>query len=91
MTVQRRQADSREQIAPAGTTLDMPAILPDRHARSVSEHARSNVHGCQLLEEQLGSIRDVHLSDLCLVLARPALERLLGEVSMCKLASYSRR
>lgn len=54
--------------------------LADGHARPIREHARSDIHRLQLLEEQLGSVRHVNLRDLGLVLARTALERLLGEV-----------
>lgn len=58
--------------------------LPDRDARPIREHPGGDVHGLELLEEELRGVRDVHLRDLRLVLARPALERLLGEVSARK-------
>lgn len=33
------------------------------------DHAGSDVHGLELLEEQLGRVRDLHLRDLGLVAA----------------------
>lgn len=56
-------------------------VLPDRRARPVSEHSGGNVHRLELLEQELGRIRDVNLRNLGLVLAWPALERLLGKVA----------
>lgn len=54
--------------------------LTDGNTRPVREHPRGDVHGLQLLEEELRGVRDVHLRDLRLVLAGPALERLLGQI-----------
>ncbi len=54
--------------------------LSHRDPRSLSVHPCSNVHRCQLLEEQFRRIRNVHLRDPRLVLARPALERVPLEV-----------
>lgn len=56
-------------------------VLPDRRAGPVSEHPGCNVHRLELLEQELGRIRDVDLRNLGLVLAWPALERLLGKVA----------
>lgn len=56
--------------------------LSNRNAGPISEHARGNVHGCQLLEEQLSSVGNEHLRNPGLVLARPALEALPAEVSV---------
>jgi hypothetical protein len=58
------------------------AGLTNRYPRPVGEHARRNVHGRQLLEEQLGRVGDVHLRDARLVLAGSALEGLLAEVAV---------
>ena len=63
----------------SGPTLD-PLRLSDCDARSLRVHPGSDVHGGQLLEEQLGRVRDVHLRNLGFVLARPAFERGLLEV-----------
>lgn len=54
--------------------------LSDGDARSLSVHPSRNVHRSQLLEEQLGCIRNVHLRDPRLVLARPAFKRILLEI-----------
>lgn len=50
--------------------------LADTNTRPVGEHACGNVHGSQLLEEQLGRVWDVNLRDLGLVSTWSALERL---------------
>jgi hypothetical protein len=54
--------------------------LTNRHARAVREHAAGDVHGLQLLEEELGGVRDVDLGDLRFVLARSALKGLVRQV-----------
>jgi hypothetical protein len=54
--------------------------LSDGGTGSVGEHASSNVHRLELLEQELGCVWDMDLSNLCLVLARTALKRLLGKV-----------
>lgn len=54
----------------------------DWNTRSLGEHSGSNIHRCQLLEEQLGSIRNMDLWDLRLILAGSALERLGGEFAV---------
>lgn len=51
--------------------------LPNRHARPVGEHTGRYVHRRQLLEEQLGRIRNMNLRDPMLVIAQPALEKTL--------------
>lgn len=50
------------------------AFSTNRDARSSGEHSGRNIHGCQLLEEKFGGIRNVNLRDLGLVLARSAFE-----------------
>jgi hypothetical protein len=75
--------------SPPWESLSPPlAASADRHARPVGEHARRNVHRLQLLEQQLGRVRDVDLRNLGLVLAGAALERLLGEVPKNILAVF---
>ena len=54
----------------------------NRNPRPVGEHARRDVHGRQLLEQQLGRVGNVHLRDARLVLAGPALEGLLAQVAV---------
>lgn len=63
--------------------------LSDGDPRSLSVHPSRNVHRCQLLEEQLGCIRNVHLRDPRLVLARPAFKRILLEVPDVKVSKGS--
>lgn len=51
-------------------------LLADRlvthtETRAVREHARSNVHGEQFLEEKLGGVGNVNLGDARLVVAGP--------------------
>lgn len=60
--------------------------LSDRNTRPTCEHPCSNVHGLKLLEQKFGRIRDVYLSDLGLVFARAALERLLREVPVAHIS-----
>lgn len=64
--------------------------LPHRCAGAVSKHAAGNVHGLQLLEQELGCVWDVNLSNLGLVLARPAFKRLVGQVPIVLLLVISR-
>lgn len=65
------------------------AALTDGHARATGEHSCRNVHSLELLEEKLGGIGDVDLSNLGLVLARAALERLLRKVATsCQLGEW---
>lgn len=59
--------------------------LSDRNARPVGEHARGNIHGRQLLEEQLGSVGNKHLRNSGLVLARSTLKALPAEVPVCSM------
>ena len=54
--------------------------LSDGNTRPLSVHPGRNIHRSQLLEEQLGCIRNVHLRDPRLVLARPTFERILLEI-----------
>lgn len=56
--------------------------LADTDTRPVGEHASSNVHRRQLLEEQLGRVWNVHLRDLGLVSAWSALKRLCVEFAI---------
>lgn len=63
----------------------MAHLLPDTVSTALGVHPRRDVHTCQLLEEQLRSVRDVDLRDLGLVLTRTALELVALEVSkICK-------
>lgn len=62
--------------------------LADTDTRPVGEHAGCNVHRRQLLEEQLGRVRDVHLRDLGLVSAWSALERLCVEFAVITSVTY---
>jgi hypothetical protein len=55
-------------------------LLASKHSslvRSLSVQPRRNIHRSQLLEKQLGRIRDVDLGDLVLVVACLAFERVL--------------
>lgn len=58
------------------------AALADRHARAAGKHSCRNVHSLELLEEKLGGIGDVDLSNLGLILAGAALEGLLRKVAI---------
>ena len=53
--------------------------LTNRNTTPIREHPSRNVHGRQLLEEQLSSVRNDNLRNLCLVLARSALELALAQ------------
>ena len=53
--------------------------LTNRNTTPIREHPSRNVHGRQLLEEQLGSVRNDNLRDLGLVLARSALKLALAQ------------
>jgi hypothetical protein len=48
-----------------------------RNPRAIGEHPSGNVHGGQLLEQQLGGIGDVDLRDTMLVVAKTTLEKTL--------------
>ena len=54
----------------------------DTDTRPIGEHASSDVHRRQLLDEQLGRVWDVHLRDLGLVSAWSALKRLCVEFAI---------
>lgn len=79
-------AAKSEKNQPTGYSAVHPCLtIPsssDRNARTVCEHARGDVHGRQLLEQQFGGIGNEYLGDPGLVLAGSALERLLGKVSV---------
>lgn len=49
--------------------------------RAIREHARSNVHGHELLEEQLRRVRDLDLRDALLVMAGAAFVQALLDLS----------
>lgn len=51
----------------------------DADTTTLGVHARCHVHGCELLEHELGGVWDDDLCDLGLVLARSALELVLLE------------
>ena len=55
--------------------------LSDSDSGSFRIHPCRNVHCCQLLEKQLGRIWHVDLRNLGLVLARPAFERILLQIT----------
>jgi len=57
------------------------SLLPDRDTTSLGVHPGRNIHGCQLLEQKLGRVRQDNLRDFRLVLARSALELVLLERS----------
>lgn len=48
-----------------------------RNPRAIGEHPSGNVHGGQLLEQQLGGVGDVDLRDTVLVVAKTTLEKAL--------------
>ena len=54
------------------------------HAKTASggEHARCDIHACQLLEEQLRRIRYLDLGDLGLIVARAAFVQALFDLSI---------
>ena len=54
------------------------------HAQSgaISEHASSNVHSEEFLEEEFGSVRDVDLGDAGLVVAGAAFVETLFELTV---------
>lgn len=54
--------------------------LTDCDTGSFGVHARCNVHGGELLEQQFGSVRNVDLGDLRFVPAGTAFEGILFEV-----------
>ena len=47
---------------------------------TANEYSRHNAHGHKLLEEQLGGVRDVNLTELGLVVTVSAIECLLAEI-----------
>ena len=68
--------------------LDLLSMLSsDADTTTLGVHARGYVHGCKLLEHELGSVRDDDLCDLGLVLARSALELVLLERAGSRLAN----
>lgn len=68
-------------FSPIWTSL-LTCLLSDRYAGAAREHPCCNVHGLQLLEEQLGGVGDVDLGNLGFVLAGAAFEGLLREVAV---------
>lgn len=48
--------------------------LPNRNARPARKHSCRDIHGLQLLEQELRGIGDMNLRNLSLVLAWPAFE-----------------
>lgn len=48
------------------------SLVSHAQARSSGKHASGDVHRHELLEEQLGGVRDLNLRDARLVVARPA-------------------
>jgi hypothetical protein len=47
-------------------------LVTHAEAGAVCEHAGSNIHGEQFLEEEFGSVRNVDLRDARLIMARSA-------------------
>jgi hypothetical protein len=47
-------------------------LVTHAEAGTVREHAGSNVHGEQFLEEEFGSVRNMNLRDARLIVARTA-------------------
>jgi len=62
-------------------------LSSDADTTTLGVHARGHVHGCKLLEHELGSVWDDDLCDLGLVLARSALELVLLERAGSRLAN----
>ena len=54
-------------------------LSSDADTTTLGVHARGHVHGCKLLEHELGGVWDDDLCDLGLVLARSAFELVLLE------------
>ena len=70
------------------TTVEPHSVMPaagslssNRDPRTFGVHSCCNVHGRQFLKEQFRRVRNVHLRNPRLVLARPALERIPLQVS----------
>lgn len=61
--------------------LPSPRLLPNAVPTTLGVHPRRDVHTRQLLEEQLGRVRNVNLRNLGLVLTRTALELVALEVA----------
>ena len=59
----------------------------DADTTALGVHACGHIHGCELLEHELGSVWDDDLCDLGLVLARSALELVLLERAVNALAN----
>ena len=64
------------------------ARLPYRHPRALRIQPGCDVHRRQLLEKELGCVGDVDLRDLGLVLAWPALERVLLQVARSNVSCH---
>lgn len=62
-------------------------LVADAEAGARGEHAGGDVHGEELLEEQLGGIGDVDLRDARLIVAGAAFVFALLELAGCVLAS----
>lgn len=54
-------------------------LSSDADTTALGVHARGHIHGCKLLEHELGGVWDDDLCDLGLVLARSALKLVLLE------------
>jgi hypothetical protein len=61
-------------------------LVADAEAGARGEHAGGDVHGEELLEEQLGGVGDVDLRDARLVVAGAAFVLALLELAGCVLA-----
>jgi len=67
-----------------------PALaLPHRDTTPLRIHAGGDVHTRQLLEKQLGRVRNMDLRNLRFVLARPALELILLEAPVRNIISIT--
>jgi hypothetical protein len=59
----------------------------DADTTALGVHAGGHIHGCELLEHELGGVWDDDLCDLGLVLARSALKLVLLERAINALAN----
>lgn len=79
LTSRRRGSLTAKQVA--------GRLVADAEAGARGEHAGGDVHGEELLEEQLGGVGDVDLRDARLIVAGAAFVFALLELAGCVLAS----
>ena len=83
IAVLKMQAHLKNAIAEctnSTTLLRLLISLPQTNARPIRKHPRCHVHRRELLEQQLGRIRNDHLRNLRLIATRPTLELSLAEL-----------